>query len=95
MRMFSKWNDIRTTLWFREKSLNVENCADTDFGSVIHSELVSILWNFSVQQIPLEPAKQYTCLNLLPANDRTISLLQRSIKNLHQIQERTTLVIEG
>ena len=93
--MFSKWNDIRTTLWFREKFLNVENCTDTDFGSVIALELVSILWNFSVQQIPLEPAKQCTCLDEVPANDRTISLLQRSIKILHQIQARTTLVIEG
>ena len=95
MRMLWKRNGIRTTLWFREKPLNFENCVDIDFGSVIHSKLVSIVRNFSVQQIPLEPAKQYPCLDEVPANDRTISLLQRSIKILHQIQARTMLVIEG
>ena len=89
MRMLWKWNDIRTTLWFREKPLNFENCVDMDFGSVLHSSLVSILWNFSVQQVPLEPAKPCTCLDEVPATIEPSSCLQRSIKNLHRFTPST------
>ena len=92
MRMLWKWNDIRTTLWFREKTLNFENCVDMDFGSVLHSSRVSILWNFSVQQIPLKPAKPCTCLDELPANDRTIflpSTLNQKFASIHSFHSST------
>ena len=92
MRMLWKWNDIRTTLWFRCRFFFFENCVDMDFGSVTHSKLVSILWNFSVQQIPLKPAKPCTCLDEVPANDRTIflpSTLNQKFASIHSFHSST------
>ena len=86
MRMFEKRNGIRTTLWLRENSLNVENCADTESVPMARSKLGSLARNllryFSIKQTPTEPAKQNICLDEVSEHDCIIVQLPRSNENI-------------